>query len=137
MNPEFDLRAMARALELAERGAESAHPNPRVGCVITRGTEVLAEGWHERAGGPHAEVAALNALMASAGASEIGKLAAGTTVYVTLEPCSHHGRTPPCTDALIAARVGRVVYAIDDPNPRVAGTGAAALRRAGIEVECG
>lgn len=125
---DFDRRAMARAMVLAERGAETAHPNPRVGCVITRGNQIIAEGWHERAGGPHAEAAALRALAAPA---------EGTTVYVTLEPCSHHGRTPPCAEALIAARVARVIYAIDDPNPRVAGGGAAALRAAGIEVASG
>jgi diaminohydroxyphosphoribosylaminopyrimidine deaminase / 5-amino-6-(5-phosphoribosylamino)uracil reductase len=125
---EFDRRAMARALELAERGAETTHPNPRVGCVIAHGDRIIAEGWHERAGGPHAEVAALRALAGPA---------AGTTVYVTLEPCSHHGRTPPCAEALIAARVARVIYAIDDPNPQVAGRGAAALRTAGIEVASG
>ncbi len=125
---DFDRRAMARALELAERGADTTHPNPRVGCVIASGNQIIAEGWHERAGGPHAEAAALRALAAPA---------KGTTVYVTLEPCNHHGRTPPCAEALIAARVARVIYAIDDPNPSVAGGGAAALRAAGIEVASG
>lgn len=155
---DFDRRAMARALELAERGAETTHPNPRVGCVIARGEQIIAEGWHERAGGPHAEAAALNALAAGmsmssrssggAGASATAATsvpaasapnpaAAGATVYVNLEPCSHHGRTPPCADALIAARVGRVVFAIEDPNPEVAGRGAAALRAVGIEVASG
>jgi diaminohydroxyphosphoribosylaminopyrimidine deaminase/5-amino-6-(5-phosphoribosylamino)uracil reductase len=152
---DFDRRAMARALELAERGAETTHPNPRVGCVIARGEQIIAEGWHERAGGPHAEVAALRALAsgtgqpatagagAGAGPSAASKsgagdsAAAGATVYVTLEPCSHHGRTPPCVDALISARVGRVVFAIKDPNPQVAGRGAEALMRAGIEVSSG
>ncbi len=128
---DFDRRAMARALEVAERGAETATPNPNVGCVIARDGEILAEGWHARAGGPHAEAAALSALAAK------GMNAAGTTVYVTLEPCSHHGRTPPCADALIAARVARVVFAIEDPNPEVAGKGAAALKAAGIEVASG
>ncbi|HVY79437.1 MAG TPA: bifunctional diaminohydroxyphosphoribosylaminopyrimidine deaminase/5-amino-6-(5-phosphoribosylamino)uracil reductase RibD [Steroidobacteraceae bacterium] len=132
---ELDRRAMTRALELAERGAETTHPNPRVGCVIVRGEQVIAEGWHERAGGPHAEVAALQALRAS-GSSSPADLA-DCTAYVTLEPCSHYGRTPPCVDALIAARIGRVVYAIDDPNPRVAGKGAAALRAAGVRVQSG
>lgn len=129
---EFDRRAMSRALELAERGAETTHPNPRVGCVIARGTQIIAEGWHERAGGPHAEVVALQKL-SPGGVSA----AEGCTAYVTLEPCSHHGKTPPCVNALIAARLGRVVYAIDDPNPEVSGRGAASLRAAGIEVISG
>lgn len=128
---EFDRRAMARALELAERGAATTHPNPRVGCVIARDERILAEGWHERAGGPHAEVMALQALAAA------GESAAGATAYVTLEPCSHHGRTPPCADTLVAARVARVVFAVEDPNPRVAGRGASTLRAAGIEVHSG
>jgi diaminohydroxyphosphoribosylaminopyrimidine deaminase / 5-amino-6-(5-phosphoribosylamino)uracil reductase len=123
---EFDRRAMARALELAERGLETTHPNPRVGCVIARDEEIVGEGWHERTGEPHAEA---NALAAA------GPKAAGATAYVTLEPCSHHGRTPPCVDALIAARLARVVFALEDPNPRVSGRGAEALRRAGIVVE--
>jgi diaminohydroxyphosphoribosylaminopyrimidine deaminase / 5-amino-6-(5-phosphoribosylamino)uracil reductase len=125
---EFDRRAMTRALELAERGLETTHPNPRVGCVITKDEEIVGEGWHERAGEPHAEI---NALAAS------GPRAAGATAYVTLEPCSHHGRTPPCVDALIAARLARVIFALEDPNPRVSGRGAEALRRAGIVVESG
>lgn len=130
---DFDRRAMARALELAARGLNTTHPNPRVGCVIARDGRIVAEGWHERAGGPHAEVVALRALAASAGESA----AAGTTVYITLEPCSHHGRTPPCVDALVAARVGRVIFAIPDPNPLVAGRGIGVLERAGIEVLSG
>lgn len=130
---DFDRRAMARALELAERGAETTHPNPRVGCVIARGTQIIAEGWHERAGGPHAEVAALQKLSVAGNASA----AEGCTAYVTLEPCSHHGKTPPCVDALIAARLARVVFAIEDPNPEVSGRGAAALRAAGIDVASG
>jgi diaminohydroxyphosphoribosylaminopyrimidine deaminase/5-amino-6-(5-phosphoribosylamino)uracil reductase len=127
---DFDRRMMARALELAERGADTAHPNPRVGCVLTRGEQIIAEGWHVRPGGPHGEAAALLALPAAADA-------VGATAYVNLEPCSHYGRTPPCSQALIAARVARVVYSIDDPNPKVAGKGAAALRAAGIKVESG
>ena len=127
---DFDRRAMARAMELAERGARTSQPNPSVGCVLTRGEQIIAEGFHERAGGPHAEVVALRALPGEADAE-------GATAYVTLEPCSHHGRTPPCAEALIRAKVRRVVYSIDDPNPEVAGRGAAALRRAGIEVATG
>ena len=128
MFTDFDRRAMARALELAERGLETTHPNPRVGCVIAQGEEIVGEGWHERAGEPHAEINALGAA---------GPKAAGATAYVTLEPCSHHGRTPPCVDALIAARLARVIFAVEDPNPRVSGRGAEALRRAGVAVESG
>ena len=128
MFTEFDRAAMARALALAERGLETTQPNPRVGCVLARGEQIVGEGWHERAGEPHAEVNALRAA---------GPSAVGTTAYVTLEPCSHHGRTPPCVDALIAARVARVIFALEDPNPRVSGRGAEALRRAGIAVDAG
>lgn len=124
----LDTRHMSRALELAGRGLWTTDPNPRVGCVIADGERVVAEGWHERAGGAHAEAAALTAA---------GAAARGATVYVTLEPCSHHGRTPPCADALIAAGVQRVCYAIRDPNPRVSGGGAARLAAAGIEVRSG
>jgi diaminohydroxyphosphoribosylaminopyrimidine deaminase / 5-amino-6-(5-phosphoribosylamino)uracil reductase len=119
---------MAQALQLAERGLYSTSPNPRVGCVLVKEEALIAEGWHERAGEPHAEVHALRAA---------GELAKGATAYVTLEPCSHHGRTPPCADALIAAGIARVVIAMQDPNPQVAGQGIARLRSAGIEVECG
>ncbi|HEX7417023.1 MAG TPA: bifunctional diaminohydroxyphosphoribosylaminopyrimidine deaminase/5-amino-6-(5-phosphoribosylamino)uracil reductase RibD [Steroidobacteraceae bacterium] len=125
---EFDRKAMARALEIAARGLYSTDPNPRVGCVITQGETFVSEGWHTRAGDPHAEV---NALIGA------GSRAAGATVYVTLEPCSHHGRTPACADALIAARVRRVVFALQDPDPRVNGAGAARLRAAGIDVTAG
>lgn len=118
---------MARALQLARRGIFTTDPNPRVGCVIVRGNEIIGEGWHERAGGPHAEVTALR---------DAGD-ATGATAYVTLEPCCHHGRTPPCTDALLDARVARVVIASEDPNPDVAGEGAAKLIDAGVDVECG
>jgi len=127
---EFDRRAMARAIELAERGTRTTQPNPPVGCVIARGERIIGEGWHERAGEPHAEVAALRSLPSESDA-------AGATAYVTLEPCSHHGRTPPCVDALIRAKVAHVVYSVDDPNPQVAGRGAEALRRAGVEVSAG
>jgi diaminohydroxyphosphoribosylaminopyrimidine deaminase/5-amino-6-(5-phosphoribosylamino)uracil reductase len=119
---------MGRALGLAERGLFTTTPNPRVGCVIVRDGEVVGEGFHARAGGPHAEAIALAAA---------GGRAAGATVYTTLEPCSHHGRTPPCVDALIAARVRRVVAAMGDPNPRVGGDGFARLRAAGVAVESG
>jgi diaminohydroxyphosphoribosylaminopyrimidine deaminase / 5-amino-6-(5-phosphoribosylamino)uracil reductase len=128
MFTDFDRRAMARALALAERGLETTQPNPRVGCVIAQGEEIVGEGWHERAGEPHAEVNALRAA---------GAKAQRATAYVTLEPCSHHGRTPPCVDALIAARVARVIFALEDPNPRVSGRGAEALRRVGVVVESG
>jgi diaminohydroxyphosphoribosylaminopyrimidine deaminase/5-amino-6-(5-phosphoribosylamino)uracil reductase len=128
MFTDFDRTAMARALQLAERGLQTTHPNPRVGCVIAQGEQIVGEGWHERAGEPHAEV---NALRAAA------EKAVGATAYVTLEPCSHHGRTAPCVDALIAARVSRVVFAVEDPNPRVSGRGAEALRRAGVAVDSG
>ncbi len=119
---------MARALELAHRGLYTTDPNPRVGCVLVKHGRVIAEGWHERAGEGHAEARAL----AAAGAE-----ARGATAYVTLEPCSHHGRTPPCADALIAAGVARVVCAVVDPNPRVAGAGIERLRSAGVAVSVG
>jgi diaminohydroxyphosphoribosylaminopyrimidine deaminase/5-amino-6-(5-phosphoribosylamino)uracil reductase len=119
---------MARALRLAAHGLYTTQPNPRVGCVIAHGEEVVGEGWHQRAGEPHAEVFALRAA---------GSRARGATVYSTLEPCSHHGRTPPCADALIEAGVARVISASEDPNPRVAGTGLRRLREAGIGVTAG
>ena len=123
-----DRQHMFRALELARLGLFTTTPNPRVGCVIVRDGTVAGEGWHERAGEPHAEVHALRAA---------GEKARGATVYLTLEPCAHQGRTPPCCDALIAAHVGRVVSAMQDPNPLVAGRGTAALAAAGIRAECG
>lgn len=126
--PAFDEQAMRRALALAARGLETTDPNPRVGCVIARGSEIVGEGWHARAGEAHAEVAALRAA---------GGRATGATAYVTLEPCCHQGRTPPCTDALIEARVARVVFALRDPNPCVDGGGAARLAAAGIAVAHG
>lgn len=117
---------LERALELAERGRRTTHPNPVVGAVLVRDGEVVGEGWHGRAGGPHAEAAALEAA---------GGRARGATLYVTLEPCSHHGRTPPCADALVAAGVARAVVGAADPNPEVNGRGLARLREGGVEVE--
>ena len=128
MFSEADHQYMARALELARRGLNTATPNPRVGCVIVNDGHAVGEGWHEQAGGPHAEVHAL----AAAGAA-----ARGATAYVSLEPCVHHGRTGPCTRALIAAGVVRVVAAHADPNPLVAGKGLAQLAAAGIAVASG
>lgn len=128
MTHAADAGWMARALQLAGRGMNTTSPNPRVGCVLVKAGAIIGEGWHERAGEPHAEVNALRAA---------GKKAHGATAYVTLEPCSHHGRTPPCADALIAAGVARMVCAMQDPNPLVAGQGIARLRAAGIAVECG
>ncbi|MDC7817030.1 bifunctional diaminohydroxyphosphoribosylaminopyrimidine deaminase/5-amino-6-(5-phosphoribosylamino)uracil reductase RibD [Pseudomonas sp. BLCC-B112] len=131
LSPEqavLDAHYMARALELARKGRYSTHPNPRVGCVIVRDGQVVGEGWHVRAGEPHAEVHALRAA---------GELARGATAYVTLEPCSHHGRTPPCADALVNAGVARVVAAMQDPNPEVAGRGLQRLAQAGIDTHSG
>jgi len=123
-----DHEYMARALRLAEQGLYTTSPNPRVGCVVVKDGKVVGEGWHERAGEPHAEVHALRVA---------GEAARGATVYVTLEPCSHYGRTPPCAKALIEAQVGRVVVAMRDPNPLVAGEGLAMLELAGIHTEHG
>ncbi|ROM76622.1 riboflavin biosynthesis protein RibD [Pseudomonas brassicacearum] len=124
----LDAHYMARALELARRGHYTTHPNPRVGCVIVRDGQIVGEGWHIRAGEPHAEVHALRAA---------GEQARGATAYVTLEPCSHHGRTPPCADALVNAGLARVVAAMQDPNPNVAGRGLQRLAQAGIATESG
>lgn len=123
-----DFGYMARALQLAERGLYTARPNPRVGCVLVRDGRIVGEGAHLKAGEPHAEVLALRAA---------GDAARGATAYVTLEPCAHFGRTPPCCAALIDAGVARVIAAMQDPNPRVAGQGLTALRDAGIEVRVG
>ncbi|HOF17472.1 MAG TPA: bifunctional diaminohydroxyphosphoribosylaminopyrimidine deaminase/5-amino-6-(5-phosphoribosylamino)uracil reductase RibD [Phycisphaerae bacterium] len=128
---EGDERHMLRALELAGRGRGAVEPNPMVGAVIVRDGRVLGEGWHGRFGGPHAEREAL------AAARQAGHDVRGATVYVTLEPCCHHGKTPPCTDALIEAGAARVLAAMEDPDPRVAGKGLAALRRAGVVAEVG
>ncbi|MBI4291428.1 MAG: bifunctional diaminohydroxyphosphoribosylaminopyrimidine deaminase/5-amino-6-(5-phosphoribosylamino)uracil reductase RibD [Betaproteobacteria bacterium] len=119
---------MSRALALAERGLYTTTPNPRVGSVVVRDGSLAGEGWHAAAGMPHAEVIAIR---------QAAERARGATLYVTLEPCSHHGRTPPCADTLIQAGVARVVAAMQDPNPEVAGSGFARLRAAGIEVSSG
>jgi diaminohydroxyphosphoribosylaminopyrimidine deaminase/5-amino-6-(5-phosphoribosylamino)uracil reductase len=123
-----DHRFMARALQLARRGLYTTDPNPRVGCVIADGDRLVGQGWHAFAGGPHAEIAALNDAAGSV---------RGMTAYVTLEPCAHHGRTPPCADALLEAGIGRVVVAVEDPSPQVAGDGLRRLREAGVTVESG
>jgi diaminohydroxyphosphoribosylaminopyrimidine deaminase/5-amino-6-(5-phosphoribosylamino)uracil reductase len=123
-----DARMMARAIVLARRGLYTTDPNPRVGCVLVHDGEIVGEGFHRRAGEPHAERNAIDAA---------GERARGATAYVTLEPCCHHGRTPPCTDALLASGVGRVVVGMEDPNPMVRGKGLSRLRAAGIEVLTG
>ena len=123
-----DVRYMARALSLARRGLYTTDPNPRVGCVLVHDGEIVGEGWHERAGAAHAEIHAL---------ASAGPRARGATAYVSLEPCSHYGRTPPCADALIKAGVARVVVAMEDPNPAVAGSGLRRLQSAGIETVSG
>lgn len=123
-----DHRHMSAALRLAERGLWTTHPNPRVGCVIVRDGEVVGRGWHERAGEPHAEIHAL---------IEAGERAEGATAYITLEPCSHHGRTAPCAHALIEAGVKRVIAAMVDPYPEVDGSGLAKLAEAGVETAQG
>lgn len=117
---------LERALELAERGRGTTHPNPVVGAVVVHEGEVVGEGWHERPGGPHAEIVALAAA---------GERARGATLYLTLEPCAHHGRTPPCADAVVAAGVAKVVAAVGDPDPRTNGHGFERLRDAGVAVE--
>lgn len=128
MSSDADHRHMARAIQLARKGLYTTHPNPRVGCVLVKEGAIVGEGYHRRAGEPHAE---RNALAAA------GPEAKGATAYVTLEPCCHHGRTPPCSEGLIEAGVKRVVAAMPDPNPKVAGQGLAQLRAAGIDVTVG
>lgn len=123
-----DYAFMSTALRLAEKGLYSTAPNPRVGCVITQNEQIVGSGWHERAGQPHAEINALKLA---------GEAARGATAYVTLEPCSHYGRTPPCADALINAGIAKVIIAMEDPNPMVSGRGCALLERAGITVQTG
>ncbi len=125
---EFDHGFMRRALELAARGRGFVEPNPMVGCVIANGERLVAEGWHQRFGGPHAEIEALR---------DAGEPVTGMTMYVTLEPCCHHGKTPPCTDAIIQAGIGRVVVAMLDPFNEVNGGGMAKLEQAGIRTERG
>ncbi len=127
-SPERDRQLMRRALELAARGLGETNPNPAVGCVVARDGRVVGEGWHRRAGGPHAEAVALG---------RAGERARGATLYVTLEPCAHFGRTPPCAPLVRESGVDRVVVAIGDPSPAVRGRGLALLRRAGIAVETG
>ena len=126
-----DFEFMARAFRLAERGLYTTMPNPRVGCVLVKDGEIIGEGWHVRTGEPHAEV---NALIA-AGGSAVNDSVRGATVYVSLEPCSHHGRTGPCSQALVDAGVSRVVYAMEDPNPLVSGRGIEIMRAGGIQVD--
>lgn len=123
-----DTHHMRHALALAWQGRFSTSPNPRVGCVIAHGSQIVGQGYHVQAGAPHAEVHAL---------AQAGALARGATAYVTLEPCAHHGRTPPCAEALVRAGVSRVIAAMQDPNPLVAGKGLAILRQAGIQVASG
>ena len=123
-----DYAFMSTALRLAEKGLYSTTPNPHVGCVIARNEQIVGSGWHERAGQPHAEINALNAA---------GEAARGATAYVTLEPCSHYGRTPPCANALIEAGIAKVIIAMEDPNPLVSGRGCALLQQAGIAVQTG
>jgi diaminohydroxyphosphoribosylaminopyrimidine deaminase/5-amino-6-(5-phosphoribosylamino)uracil reductase len=125
---DSDFDYMRKALELAALGAGTTRPNPMVGAVVVREGRIVGSGYHHQAGGPHAEVLALD---------EAGDLAAGATLYVTLEPCNHFGRTPPCTEKIVAAGIRRVVVAMADPNPHVAGQGAARLRTAGLTVEIG
>ncbi|MBT8110557.1 MAG: bifunctional diaminohydroxyphosphoribosylaminopyrimidine deaminase/5-amino-6-(5-phosphoribosylamino)uracil reductase RibD [Gammaproteobacteria bacterium] len=125
---ETDRAHMARALQLAARGLYSAHPNPMVGCVIAKNERVVGEGWHERAGEPHAEIHALAAA---------GKDAEGATAYVTLEPCAHHGKTPPCAEALLQAGINKVIAAMQDPFEQVAGRGLEMLAAAGVKTEVG
>jgi diaminohydroxyphosphoribosylaminopyrimidine deaminase/5-amino-6-(5-phosphoribosylamino)uracil reductase len=124
----FDVWHMQRALHLAARGRGSVEPNPMVGCVIAKGAEVIGEGWHHKFGDPHAEIEALKIA---------GPRAEGATMYVTLEPCCHHGKTPPCTEAILDAKIGRVVAAMRDPFPEVDGGGISELRDFGVEVEVG
>ncbi len=123
-----DHQYMALALQHACKGQYTTHPNPAVGCVLVKNSEIVGQGWHHQAGQPHAEILALQ---------QAGEAAAGATAYITLEPCSHQGRTPPCADALLDAGIYRVIAAVEDPNPRVDGAGLNLLRSAGVTVETG
>ena len=123
-NTSLDRQFMRRAIELAKKGLFSTDPNPHVGCVIAQGDRIIAEGWHEKAGNQHAEIIALESAQESV---------SGATCYVTLEPCSHHGRTSPCSDALIEAGIKRLVVGMEDPNPHVFGQGLARIKAAGID----
>jgi len=123
---KIDEQHIAQAIELARRGAGDARPNPVVGALVARGADVIGEGWHAQFGGPHAEVNAI----AACGEADL----AGATLYVTLEPCCHEGKTPPCTDAILAAGIRRVVVASDDPSDKAAGRGLGILRDEGVEV---
>ena len=123
-----DHKRMARALQLAKHGIATTQPNPRVGCVIVKAGKIIAEGWHEKAGSAHAEIMALQ---------QAGDQARGATAFITLEPCSHHGKTPPCTDELIASGISEVIVAMQDPNPLVAGQGMQKLSHSGIKVRIG
>jgi diaminohydroxyphosphoribosylaminopyrimidine deaminase/5-amino-6-(5-phosphoribosylamino)uracil reductase len=128
---DHDEKYMQMALKLAQRGMGSVEPNPAVGCVIVKGNQVIGKGWHRKFGDPHAEVVALE------DCQEIGANAGGATIYVTLEPCSHHGKTPPCTDAIVEAAPARVVVAVMDPSAHASGKGLAQLKDAGIKVDVG
>src|ERR1051325_11389133 len=128
MTLETDQRFMALALTLGRRGLGNAWPNPAVGAVVVKDNIVLGRGWTQPGGRPHAEVEALR---------RAGEAARGATLYATLEPCSHHGQTPPCVDAILSAGIARVVSALEDPNPQIAGQGHARLRAAGVAVEVG
>jgi diaminohydroxyphosphoribosylaminopyrimidine deaminase / 5-amino-6-(5-phosphoribosylamino)uracil reductase len=131
MFTDADHKFMSRALELARLGLYSTSPNPRVGCVIVRDNQIIGEGWHQKVGEPHAEVLAIRDAQAK------GLSVRGATAYVTLEPCSHFGRTPPCADALVREQLGAVIAAMEDPNPLVNGKGFDKLRAVGISVRCG
>ena len=123
-----DERFMAQALTLAAQGINTTHPNPRVGCVVVKNGVIVGEGWHRFAGEDHAEIIALK---------QAGKLARGATLYVTLEPCSHQGRTPPCVNMVIKSGISRAVIAVEDPNPLVNRAGISAMQRAGIDITLG
>ena len=128
MDEVLDEKYMARAIELAKRGTGGVNPNPLVGAVVVKDGKIIGEGWHKKFGGPHAEVWALN---------EAGKNAKGATIYVTLEPCSHQGKTPPCAKRIVEAGIKRCVVACIDPNPLVAGKGMKIIEEAGIDIKLG